>query len=223
MLNNKRFILYLYLNALFITFLLMAELTGSKLIQVYGFTMTMGVIPFPITFIITDTLNEFYGQAAVKKTTFLGMTMILLAYFLILIDLSIPATKNSPVNDESFRNVFANSGMVIIGSISAYLIGQLIDIKIFTWLRKLTNGKHIWLRATGSTVVSQLIDSYVVIFIAFYSTMTIEEMLNISTINFIYKLFIAILLTPVIYLVHSLILNYLEIKENEIESNINDV
>lgn len=214
--------LYIVLSSIFLTFLLMAELTGSKLITTFGFVMTMGVIPFPITFIVTDILNEFYGKKGVRFTTFLGMAMILLAYFLIVIDLQIPANSISPVDDVSFQKVFANSGLVIIGSITAYLIGQLIDIQIFHFIRTKTGGRHVWLRATGSTVISQLIDSYVVIFIAFgkyeptnlfglpfYSLINTPTLVSISTTNFVYKLCIAILLTPLIYLSHSLIERYL--------------
>ncbi len=209
MFRDKKSILYMWLTSAFLTFLLMAELTGSKLISFLGFTLTMGVIPFPVTFLITDTLNEFYGKRAVKHTTFLGMVMILLAYAIIVIDLKIPAVSNSPVDDASFIKVFANSGLVIVGSIIAYVIGQMIDINVFHYLRMKTKNKHIWLRATGSTVVSQLIDSYVVIFIAFGSTLPLNELTSIASTNFVYKLFIAIGLTPVIYLIHSLIANYL--------------
>ena len=132
--------------------------------------------------------------------------MILLAYFLIVIDLQIPANSISPVDDISFQKVFANSGLVIIGSITAYLIGQLIDIQIFHFIR----------------TISQLIDSYVVIFIAFgkyepttlfglpfYSLINTPTLVSISTTNFVYKLCIAILLTPLIYISHSLIERYL--------------
>lgn len=216
---DKKTNLYFWLSATFITFLLMAEVTGSKLISFLGFTLTMGVIPFPITFLITDILNEFYGKKAVKHTTFLGMVMILFAYAIIVIDLKIPATPISPVDDHSFQTVFANSGLVIIGSIIAYLIGQLIDIQVFHYLRMKTKEKHIWLRATGSTIISQLIDSFVVIFIAFGSTLPLEKLISISTTNFTYKLGIAILLTPAVYLSHSIIAGYLgaELKDLEEE------
>ena len=135
MFKDKKSILYMWLTSTFLTFLLMAELTGSKLISFMGFTLTMGVIPFPVTFLITDTLNEFYGRRAVKHTTFLGMVMILLAYAIIVIDLKIPAISISPVDDASFIKVFANSGLVIVGSIIAYVIGQMIDINVFHYLR----------------------------------------------------------------------------------------
>jgi len=222
MFKDKKTILYIWLTSAFITFLLMAELTGSKLISFMGFTLTMGVIPFPVTFLITDTLNEFYGRRAVKHTTFLGMVMILLAYAVIVIDLKIPAISNSPVDDASFIKVFANSGLVIVGSIIAYVIGQMIDINVFHYLRMKTKNKHIWLRATGSTVVSQLIDSFVVIFIAFGNKLPFEELTSIASTNFVYKLFIAIGLTPIIYLLHSLIANYLgsELEELEKERDI---
>lgn len=222
MFKDKQSKLYLWLSASFITFLLMAELTGSKLISFMGFTLTLGVIPFPITFLITDTLNEFYGKRAVKHTTFLGMVMILIAYAIIVIDLKIPAISDSPVDDEAFTKVFANSGLVIVGSIIAYVIGQMIDINVFHYLRMKTKNKHIWLRATGSTIISQLIDSYVVIFIAFGKSLPFEKLVSIASTNFVYKLLIAISLTPLIYLIHSLIGTYLGSEVLDLEKQRND-
>lgn len=220
--HDKKTKLYIWLTATFITFLLMAEVTGSKLISFLDFTLTMGVIPFPVTFLITDVLNEFYGKKAVKHTTLLGMVMILFAYAIIVIDLKIPATGDSPVDDLSFQTVFANSGLVIIGSIIAYLVGQLIDIQVFHYLRMKTKEKHIWLRATGSTIISQLIDSFVVIFIAFGSTLPLERLISISSTNFTYKLGIAILLTPMVYLSHSVIAGYLGPELRELEKERED-
>lgn len=207
--HNRKHTLYLWLNAIFITFLLMAELTGNKLFSVFGFTMTMGVIPFPITFIITDVLNEFYGKTSVRHTTLLGMVMILIAYGIIVLDLQIPALPDSPIDDASFERVFANSGLVIIGSIVAYLVGQLIDIHVFHYLRIKTQGKFVWLRATGSTIVSQLIDSFIVIFIALGPYKKFAELVQIGANNFVYKMFIAVGLTPLIYLSHTLVIKYL--------------
>ncbi|MCB1178475.1 MAG: queuosine precursor transporter [Leptospiraceae bacterium] len=207
--HDRKSKLFIWLNAGFLTFLIIAELTGSKLFSFMGFVLTLGVIPFPITFLITDVLNEFYGKAAVKRTTMVGMVMILFVYGLILIGLQIPAEPGSPVDDASFRRVFANSGMVIVGSITAYLVGQFIDIHVFHFLRLKTKGKMVWLRATGSTVVSQLIDSFIVVFIAFGAYKSFGELLAIGANNFTYKMIIAIGLTPLIYLSHSLIEKYL--------------
>lgn len=213
---DRRTRLFIVLNSIFLTFLIIAEVTGSKLISFMGFTLTIGVIPFPITFLVTDILNEFYGKRSVRFTTWLGMVMILLVYAIIVIDINIPATVGSPIDDKSFETVFANSGLVIIGSIIAYVIGQLVDIHIFHYLRMKTNGKHIWLRATGSTIVSQFIDTFIVIFIAFGKYLPFGKLLDISTTNFVYKFFVAVALTPVIYAIHFFIEEYLR-KEIEHE------
>jgi len=201
--------LFILLNGIFLTFLIMAEVTGAKLFSSFGYTLTIGVIPFPITFLVTDILNEYYGRRGVRYTTFLGMAMILLAYMLIVIDVQIPATNDSPVDDASFEKVFANSGLIIIGSITAYLIGQLIDINIFHYLRLKTKGKYIWLRSTGSTIASQLLDSFIVIFIAFGAKLPFEKLISIASNNFFYKMLVAIAITPLIYLCHKLIEKYL--------------
>lgn len=208
-LNQKPVVLYSVLLSLFLTFLLMAELTGSKLFFAFGFTMTMGVIPFPVTFIVTDLLNEYFGRKVVRATTVLGMVMIALAYVLIVIDIQIPASPDSPIDDLSFKTVFANSGRVIVGSIIAYIIGQMIDIHVFHFLRKKTKGKHIWLRATGSTIISQLIDSYVVIFIALWKFHPAAKLMSIANTNFFYKMGVAILITPLLYVLHMYIDRYL--------------
>lgn len=212
--------LFVILSGLFIAFLLLAELTASKLFQIdvsnwpifpwmgiNTFTMTLGVIPFPLTFILTDLLNEYFGRRGVRFTTLVGMVALVFTYVLILIDLRIPAMEGSPVSDAAFQSVFANSGAIIFASMIAYLVGQLIDIQVFHFLRKKTKNRHIWLRATGSTVVSQLIDSFIVIYLAFGSgfgsvTFPLEKVISIASTNFVYKLLVAIAITPLIYLGH---------------------
>ncbi|MEM7180977.1 MAG: queuosine precursor transporter [Spirochaetota bacterium] len=218
---TKAIKLYLVLLSVFLTFLLMAELTGAKLIQFkllsWQWTLTLGVIPFPVTFVITDILNEFYGKRIARFTTYIGMTMVFFAYLLILVDLEIPAIPDSPVGDAAFAQVFFNSKWIIIGSIIAYLIGQIIDIYVFNFLRKQFSGKYIWLRATGSTIISQLIDSYIVIYIAFGigQGMALDKIMDISNSNFTYKMLVAIASTAFIYLGHWFIRMYLGEKEAE--------
>lgn len=210
---DRPFKLFFVLGAAFLTFLLMAEVTGSKWIRLpvlgFHFNLTLGVIPFPITFIITDVLNEYYGRKGVRYLTVVGMIMIVLAYFLLQIDMSIPATGNSPVDDHSFRVVFFNTGQVIAGSVIAYLIGQLVDIQIFHFIRRKTKNRFVWLRATGSTIFSQLLDSYVVIFVAYWGQYEFQTLNDISSTNFGYKILIAIGITPLIYLSHFVIEKYL--------------
>ncbi|MBX7150722.1 queuosine precursor transporter [bacterium] len=211
---NKEQKLYCILMGIFLTALILAEITGSKLIQwpiteSLIFTMTMGVVPFPVTFIVTDLINEYYGKPGIRFVTIIGMVMIAIAYVALLIDMSIPAAPISPVTDEMFNGVFGQSNRIILGSITAYLIGQLIDIQIFHWIRKRTHEKLLWLRATGSTFVSQFIDSFVVLFIAFSGKIAFDQIVNIGITNYIYKFVLAILLTPLIYLAHFLIDRYL--------------
>ncbi len=211
---SKRQKLYTVLTGIFLTALILAEITGSKLIQSKVtedliFTMTMGVIPFPVTFLVTDIVNEYYGKPGIRFITVLGMIMIAFTYAILMIDMSIPAAEISPVQDEAFNSVFGQSNRIILGSIVAYLIGQMIDIQMFHYIRKRTHERWLWLRATGSTFVSQLIDSFVVLFIAFSGKIAFDQIVNIGITNYIYKFFIAIALTPVIYLTHSLIDRYL--------------
>jgi hypothetical protein len=211
---DKRIKLYTLLSSIFLSALILAEITGSKLIQLpitegLVFTMTMGVVPFPVTFIVTDIINEYYGRKGIRYVTFMGMAMILFVLVLLRIDMVIPAASFSPVNDEAFNMVFSASGRIIVGSLTAYIIGQLIDISVFHYLREKTGAKLLWLRATGSTIVSQLMDSFVVLFIAFSGTLVVEQIVSVGITNYIYKFLIAVLITPLLYIVHRLIDRYL--------------
>jgi uncharacterized integral membrane protein (TIGR00697 family) len=211
---DKRVILFTVLSAIFLTALILAETTGGKLIQMaFGggivFTLTMGVIPFPITFIVTDIINEYYGRKGIRFITVLGMVMVLFALLLLQIEMAIPAAAISPVPDIAFNTVFGVSARIIIGSLTAYVIGQFIDISVFHAIRARTKGSMLWLRATGSTIVSQLIDSFVVLFIAFYGPLGAGQIMGIGLTNYIYKFAIAVAITPVLYLVHAGVDRYL--------------
>jgi len=221
---DKRIKLFTLLSGFFLSALILAEITGSKLIQLpvtegLVFTMTMGVVPFPVTFIVTDIINEYYGRKGIRYVTFLGMAMILFVLLLLQIDMAIPAASFSPVNDEAFTMVFSASGRIIVGSLTAYLIGQLIDISVFHFLRAKTGAKLLWLRATGSTIISQLVDSFVVLLIAFSGTLAFEQIIGIGLTNYIYKFLIAVIITPLLYIVHKLIDRYfgMELAERMME------
>lgn len=211
---DKRLKLYAALSAVFLTALVIAETTGGKLIQVavsdsLVFTMTMGVIPFPITFLVTDIINEYFGRRGIRFVTFLGMGMVVMGLVILQVDMAIPAAVISPVTDEAFNAVFGVSARIFIGSLIAYVIGQLVDISVFHALRERTGGRMLWLRATGSTVVSQLIDSFVVLTIAFLGTLSIGQIVQIGITNYIYKFLIALSITPFLYVVHALVDRYL--------------
>jgi uncharacterized integral membrane protein (TIGR00697 family) len=211
---DKKLKLYTVLAGTFLTALILAEITGGKLIQLrisetMAFTMTMGVIPFPITFLITDLLNEYYGRRGIRFVTLLGMGCVLFALVILQVDMVIPAAPISPVKDDAFNAVFGVSTRIIVGSLMAYLVGQLVDIAVFHAIRMKTGGKYLWLRATGSTIVSQLIDSFVVLFIAFGGTLAVGEIVNIATTNYVYKFLIALAITPLLYVGHAIVDRYL--------------
>lgn len=215
--------LYVVCAGIFLTALVVAEATASKLFTVVHlpFTlnilgqsfdevvMTAGVIAFPITFIITDLLNEYFGKPGIRFVTWLGMAMIIFEFGLIQIAMGVPAASISPVPQEAFATVFGASGRIIIGSLVAYTIGQLVDITLFHWIRQRTKGRHLWLRATGSTFGSQFIDTFVVLFVAFYGPMTLQTIVAVTLFNYGYKFLVAIAITPVIYGAHWLIDRYL--------------
>jgi uncharacterized integral membrane protein (TIGR00697 family) len=209
---DKRNIIFTILAGLFITNAIVAELIGSKLIQIGPFIMSIGIIPWPIVFLTTDLINEYYGKEGVKKLTILTASLIAYAFVILLFAINIPAAKGiSAVTDEEFYAVFGQSLWIILGSIVAFLFSQFVDVFVFWLLRNKTGGKMIWLRSTGSTVVSQLIDTFVVLGIAFWlpGKMTTEVFINAALTGYTFKLIIAVALTPLIYVGHYMVDKYL--------------
>ena len=212
MFNTKRDIVFTILAGIFITNAVVAELIGGKIIQLGPFIMSIGIIPWPVVFLTTDLINEYYGKNGVKKLTFITAALIAYAFIVLFFSITIPAAKGvSVVTDEQFQAVFGQSMWIIFASIIAFLVSQFVDVFIFWLLRNKTGGKMIWLRSTGSTVVSQLIDTFIVLGIAFWLTgkMSTDEYINAALTGYTFKLIIAILLTPLIYLGHYLVNNYL--------------
>jgi uncharacterized integral membrane protein (TIGR00697 family) len=163
---------------------------------------------------LTDILNEFYGQKAVRRLSWI--TAILIAYCFIVVGfaLKIPAKEipgSSLAGDYEFNKVFGQAQLVIVGSIAAFLFSQLLDAVLFERIKKRTGNRYIWLRSTGSTVVSQLIDSIVVLYIGFVlpGSISFNDFLSIAPTNYFLKLLIALSLTPMIYLAHYLVRKYL--------------
>ncbi|MDC0644385.1 queuosine precursor transporter [Crocinitomicaceae bacterium] len=221
MLFTKKQWLFVFLSGLFITNAVTAELISNKLIEIplsidlFGnklgpFVTIVGILPWPVVFLLTDLLNEFYGYKAVRRLSWI--TAILISYCFIVVGLSmeIPAVEIEGSNlsdDASFNKVFGQAQMVIVGSICAFLVSQLLDASLFKWIKSKTGERFIWLRSTGSTLISQLIDSYIVLYIGFVlpGTLSFADFMNIAPTNYVLKIVIAILLTPLIYLGHYLI------------------
>jgi uncharacterized integral membrane protein (TIGR00697 family) len=218
--------LYIYLCAVFLTALLIGDTIGSKLFTVgipLGFTtmqvtLSVGVIWFPITFLLTDVINEFYGSRGARFVTFLGFWMAIAAFLIILCARQIPAAPFSPVKQDAFNNVLGNANRIFFASLVAYLVGQLVDIAIFQAAKRLTQSRHIWLRSTGSTLISQLFDTLVVTTIAFSSTLTAAELRNTLVSQYVVKVLFAIALTPIIYAMHGVLHRRLHIEEHPAEA-----
>lgn len=208
--------LFVVCSAVFLTALVIAEATASKFftalelpftITILGqeFTrviMTAGVLAFPITFIVTDVMNEYYGKRGIRFVTMVGMAMIIFEFLLLQLAMAVPVDPISPVSQGAFTEVFGSTTRIIFGSLVAYLIGQLADITLFHWLRKKTEGRHLWLRATGSTFGSQFLDTFIVLIIAFAGQLPIGAIIAITLFNYAYKFVIAVAITPLIYLAH---------------------
>lgn len=213
MFQNKKDIIYIILAGIFITNAVVAELIGGKLIDVYGIPMSVGILPWPIVFITTDLINEYFGEKGVKKLSIITACLIAYAFVIIFAALKIPAIQGSGlVSDHQFNGVFGQSLWIIVGSITAFLVSQLIDVTIFHFFKNKTGNKMIWLRSTGSTVISQFFDSFIVLGIAFWFTgkMTTSVFLASAITGYFVKLVLAILLTPFIYLGHSIIQKYIK-------------
>ncbi|AKH69133.1 conserved hypothetical integral membrane protein [Spongiibacter sp. IMCC21906] len=249
-LDNKALRLFIVLGGFFVANALLAELIGVKIFsleqtlglqnadfQIFGvdnlsFNLTTGVLLWPVVFVMTDIINEYYGKRGVKLLSYLTAGLVLYAFALVYVGIQLVpadfwpqshlaanvssseqlALKRDVGNlNTAFQLIFGQGLWIIIGSLIAFLIGQLIDVVVFHRVKKLTGERYIWLRATGSTLVSQLIDSFVVLFVAFYigAGWSLSLVLAIGVMNYIYKVFIAIAMTPLLYVAHHFIDAYL--------------
>ena len=245
-LRNKPVRLFLVLAGFFIANALIAEIIGVKIfslektlgyeplsLRILGnelsVNLTAGVLLWPVVFLMTDIINEYYGMKGVRFLSYLTAVLIAFAFLIFLMamkltpaDFFITSKQGSGVPDmeKAYNSVLGQGGFIIIGSLTAFILGQLLDVFVFHKVKKITGEKYIWLRATGSTLVSQFIDSFVVLFIAFYIGTRVNSngsdfvwpfrlFLAVGIVNYIYKFLVAILLTPIIYLVHYSIEKYL--------------
>lgn len=211
-LRTKREVLFTVLAGIFTTCSIVAELISCKFINIGLFDIIAGILPWPIVFLTSDITNEFFGKQAVKKLSYITAAMIVLMFILTNAAIAIPATDHSPVDDVMFKKVFGNASSVAIGSIVAFLVSQFVDIWSFWLMHRLTKGKMLWLRATGSTVISQLVDSFSVLFVGFFllqRSMTFEQVMEYTIKGYTTKLILAIVLTPLIYAGHFAIKKYL--------------
>lgn len=209
--------LYLVLVATFLTALLVADVTAGKFFDMGGLSISVGVIPFPITFVLTDVVNEYYGKRGARLMTMIGCAMLVFAFLIIVVARTLPVAPRSPVPQPAFEAVFGLSFRFFGASLTAYLVGQLADIYVFHRAKRITRSRHLWLRATGSTAISQIADTVVVNFAALAGTMAFSEIAAVTAWSYVYKMAVAVSLTPLLYLVHSLVTNRLGIAAHPVE------
>lgn len=224
---DPRIGLFVILASVFVTCLVLGDLIGGKLSQVSllgaSFTVSVGMIPFPITFLLTDLLNEFYGKRAARFVTWVGFGMALLAFLLIGIAVQTPfapfteAPDFQGVRKAAFDNVFTGSQRILVASMAAYLLAQFVDIGVFHALKRLSHNRFLWLRATGSTVVSQLIDTAVIQTVAWVGILPLSQIFNIALSSYFIKLLVAVGLTPLIYAGHRVLEVRLHMKPVELD------
>lgn len=211
--RKQRF--YVWLTAFFVAALITGDLIGGKFFMLFGRNFSSGIIPFPLTFLLTDLVNEFYGTHGARRLTFVGLGAALFVCAVITIGINIPTSPDSPIPDAIFRAAFGTSARLYVASLSAYMIGQMLDITVFGLLRRVTGHRFLWLRATGSTVLSQMIDSFIVNFGLLVGMKPMGFIVGTAANNYVGKLVIAVLLTPFIYLGHAIFRRYFLIPERD--------
>jgi uncharacterized integral membrane protein (TIGR00697 family) len=239
--ENKINRLFLFLGGFFITNALIAEFIGTKIfslektlgfspfdweilgVEGLGFNLTAGVVLWPVVFIMTDVINEYFGSRGVKLLSYITVGLIIYAFAMVYAAISLAPNdwwqSTSGLTEEggivdmdmAFNKIFGQGLWIIVGSLVAFLVGQIVDVFTFHRIKNLTGEGKVWLRATGSTLVSQFIDSFVVLIVAFYigADWDLVRVLAIGSVNYMYKFLVAILLTPMIYGAHHLIDGYL--------------
>ncbi|MBS1949771.1 MAG: Putative preQ0 transporter YhhQ [Cytophagales bacterium] len=242
--EQKKNKLFVILAGIFLTNAIIAELIGIKIfsgektigldpanINIMGFVMdfnlTAGAVIWPVVFITSDLINEYFGKPGVKRISYLAAFFIAYSFLVIYMAMSLPAAqwwldannKDSAGNffdmNFAFNKILGQGQRIIVASLAAFLLGQLVDVYVFQKLKKITGSKMLWLRATGSTLVSQFIDSFVVLYLAFYGTFSVSQITAIGITNYLYKFVVAIVLTPLIYGGHYIIDGYLGKAEAE--------
>ena len=203
--------IYLILAGLFITSLVASNLIFTKIFYWYPFDinfmgvklfeLSVGILPYPLTFLITDLISEIYGQKKADQVVITGIFASVFSVGLIFISSQVPAIEGSPINDATFNSVFLNAPLAVLASMLTYLFAQFIDIRIYHYWKKLTKGKHLWLRNNFSTFTSQFVDTFTIVsLLILFGILPQDKFLVLIISGFIFKVIVAILDTPLLYL-----------------------
>jgi uncharacterized integral membrane protein (TIGR00697 family) len=211
--------LFVYLCAVFVACLLLGDVIGGKIIATPLGPISVGIIPFPVTFLLTDVVNDFYGRRGARFLTLLGFFMALMAWVLLQITTWMPVDGSTYFTQAEYAKVFGGSAQLFLASMTAYLIGQFLDIHVFQFWKGITQSRHLWLRSTGSTIFSQAIDTVTINVIFGRVTAGWQWGFIGAKIGreYVIKFAVAVLLTPVIYAIHGAIVRGLGIEPEEFE------
>lgn len=203
--------IYMLLGALFITSLVVSNLIFKKFfywhpfdLEIFDtklFEISVGLLPYPITFLITDLISEIYGKKRANDIVVMGIFASLFSMLIVYIGNMVPATSWSPVQDELYTTVFGSTAIAVLASMMAYLFAQFIDIQIYHFWKRLTKGKHLWLRNNFSTFLSQFVDTFTVLFLlCSFGEISWDLFTGLLIAGFLFKVMIAALDTPLLYL-----------------------
>ena len=210
--KKEAFQIYLYLGALFITSLVVSNLIFQKFffwkpfgdVTVFGaplFELSVGILPYPITFLITDLISEIYGQKKANQVVTAGIFASVFSMGIIFVANYVPAIEGSPINDTTFTAVFGLSPLGVLASMLAYLTAQYIDISIYHFWKRFTKGRYLWLRNNFSTFTSQFVDTFTVVgLLCIFGVLPWSMFYGLVISGFLFKVFIALLDTPLLYL-----------------------
>ena len=218
--------IYLYLAALFITSLVVSNLIFQKFFYWYPlemslfgvrlFELSVGILPYPITFLITDLISEIYGQKRANEVVVAGIFASFFSIGILLVASAAPAIPSSPIDDTTFTQVFSLSPLAVLASMIAYLSAQFVDIRIYHFWKKLTQGKHLWLRNNFSTFASQIIDSVtVILLLCLFGVLPWSLFWGLTLSSIVFKILVAAIDTPFLYLFVGMFRRRFKLKEGE--------
>jgi uncharacterized integral membrane protein (TIGR00697 family) len=218
--------LFVGLTAVFVSCLLLGDIIGGKTVGTPLGPISVGIIPFPVTFLLTDVVNDFYGRRGARFLTLVGFAMAVLAYFVLQLSTWLAPHESTYFTQAEFSKIFGGSAQLFVASMIAYLLGQFLDISVFQFWKALTRSKHLWLRATGSTLLSQIVDTVTINSIFWLWTASADPNSFLGKINageryawifakigreYGIKVVVAVLLTPAVYAIHGFVVRVLQV------------
>ncbi|MBI1353026.1 MAG: queuosine precursor transporter [Acidobacteria bacterium] len=202
-LEGRAELLYMVLAGVFLGALVVTNLIANKFLTLDAgfkvFILSAGALPYPVTFLATDLMSEIYGHRRANQVVWVGLIVSLFVLLALWLGSLFPAIPESPVSDDVYMKAFRNAWRVIAASMTAYLIAQLVDVKLFHFWKRFTRGKHLWLRNNGSTILSQLVDSVLVVLVLFWGAQSGEWMMSTILDLWLFKAIIALCDTPFFY------------------------